>query len=61
LGEDRVGFGSDFDGATIPAAIGDVSGLPNLIDALLEKGYGRELVEKIAWKNWVAALERSIG
>ena len=28
LGEDGVGFGSDFDGATIPQAIGDVTGLP---------------------------------
>lgn len=61
LGEDHVGFGSDFDGATIPAAIGDVSGLPKLIGALAEKGYGRELIEKIAWRNWVAVLERTIG
>src|SRR5690606_18759327 len=28
LGEEGVGLGSDFDGALIPAAIGDVSGLP---------------------------------
>ncbi|MFC5384878.1 dipeptidase [Aquamicrobium segne] len=61
LGEDHVGFGSDFDGATIPAAIGDVAGLPSLISALADKGYGRELIEKIAWKNWVNVLERTIG
>jgi membrane dipeptidase len=61
LGEDHVGFGSDFDGATIPAGIGDVSGLPHLIGALAAKGYGRELIEKIAWKNWVGVLERTIG
>lgn len=61
LGEDHVGFGSDFDGATIPAAIGDVSGLPRLIEALAAHGFGRELIERIAWKNWVRVLERTIG
>jgi len=61
LGEDHVGLGSDFDGAVIPAPIGDVSGLPKLIDAFAAHGYGRELIEKIAWKNWARALEKSIG
>ena len=61
LGEDGVGLGSDFDGAPIPAEIGDVSGLPRLIEAFDKQGYGRELIEKIAWKNWVNILERSIG
>lgn len=61
LGEDHVGLGSDFDGAMIPAPIGDVSGLPKLIDAFARHGYGRELIEKIAWKNWAGALEKSIG
>jgi membrane dipeptidase len=61
LGEDGVGLGSDFDGAMIPAAIGDVSGLPKLLAAFAAHGYGRELVEKIAWKNWVNVLERTIG
>ena len=61
LGEDGVGFGSDFDGALIPAAIGDAAGLPKLIDALFERGYGRDLVEKIAYRNWIGILERTIG
>jgi membrane dipeptidase len=61
LGEDGVGLGSDFDGAVVPAAIGDAAGLPVLLDALLSRGYGRELVEKIAWKNWLSMLERTIG
>ena len=34
LGIDRVGFGSDFDGAQVPAVIGDASGLPKLLAAL---------------------------
>jgi len=45
----------------VPAAIGDAAGLPVLLDALLSRGYGRELVEKIAWKNWLSMLERTIG
>jgi len=61
LGEHGVGLGSDFDGAVIPAAIGDVSGLPRLLDVLADRGYGRELIEKIAWRNWVDLLERTIG
>ncbi len=61
LGEDRVGLGSDFDGAEMPADLGDVAGLPRLIDALRAHGFGDELVQKIAWKNWLAVLERSWG
>ncbi|MFW5833884.1 MAG: dipeptidase [Pseudomonadota bacterium] len=58
IGEDRVGLGSDFDGATIPAPIGDVAGLPRLVEALRAKGYGDTLVEKLAHGNWLALLER---
>ena len=61
LGEDHVGLGSDFDGATVPSDIGDVAGNPRLLDALRAHGFGNELVEKIAWKNWLAVLERTWG
>jgi len=61
LGEDGVGLGSDFDGALVPAAIGDASGLPRLLAAMAERGYGRALIEKIAWRNWLDVLERTIG
>ncbi len=56
LGEDRVGFGSDFDGATLPRGIGDVTGLPALLDALAAHGYGRALLEKLAFRNWLRVL-----
>ena len=39
LGVDRVGFGSDFDGATMPYGIRDVSGLPNLVEVMRAHGY----------------------
>ena len=61
LGEDHVGLGSDFDGTTIPAALGDAAGLPRMLQAMLDHGYGRDLVEKIAWKNWLGVLGRSWG
>ena len=38
-----------------------VFGLPRLTDAMLAHGYGRELVEKIAWRNWLSLAERSWG
>jgi membrane dipeptidase len=61
LGEDGVGLGSDFDGAPIPSPIGDVAGLPKLIEAFASHGFGPALIEKIAWRNWVNLLERTIG
>ncbi|WP_347311168.1 dipeptidase [Defluviimonas sp. SAOS-178_SWC] len=61
LGEDRVGLGSDFDGSTVPADIGDVAGLPRLIAALRSHGYDEALVRKLAHENWLALLERTWG
>jgi membrane dipeptidase len=61
LGEDGVALGSDFDGAVIPKAIGDASGLPRLLDAMLKHGFGRPLVRKIAQANWLRVLERTWG
>jgi membrane dipeptidase len=61
VGEDGVALGSDFDGAMVPAEIGDVTGVPKLLQALLDKGYGAELVRKIALDNWLSVIERTIG
>jgi len=61
LGEDGVALGSDFDGAMMPAAIGDVTGVPKLLQTLLDKGYGEDLVRKIALGNWVRMVERVMG
>ncbi len=60
-GEDHVGLGSDFDGARIPAHIGDASGLPRLVDAMRAHGYGAELTKKLCSENWMKVLERSWG
>lgn len=61
LGEDGVALGSDFDGAMMPAEIGDVTGVQKLLQALLDKGYGEELVAKIAMGNWLRMVERVMG
>jgi membrane dipeptidase len=61
VGVDGVGFGSDFDGATIPAEIGDVRGLPRLVDAMRRHGYDEETLRKLCYENWVNVLERTWG
>jgi membrane dipeptidase len=61
VGVDGVGFGSDFDGATIPAAIGDARGLPRLVEALRRHGYDEPTLRKICHENWVGVLERTWG
>jgi membrane dipeptidase len=61
LGEDGVGFGSDFDGATVPKGIGDVTGLPALQEAMLAHGFGDALMAKITHGNWQRVLERTWG
>ena len=61
LGEDHVGFGSDFDGATVPEGITDAAGLPRLIDALRMHGYDEVLIAKLAWDNWLSVLRRTWG
>jgi membrane dipeptidase len=60
-GEDNVGFGSDFDGAPMPAELGNASGLPKLIEALRGRGFGHELIEKLCFCNWLRVLRRTWG
>ncbi len=59
LGEDGVGIGSDFDGCSPPDCLRDVSCLPDLVQALLDAGFGTELVQKIAFDNWLNVLDRT--
>jgi membrane dipeptidase len=57
VGVEHVAFGSDFDGATIPAALGDVSGYPKLLAALADAGFTPAEIRKIAWDNWRRVLD----
>jgi membrane dipeptidase len=56
IGAEHVALGSDFDGATMPDELGDVAGLPRLLDALQAEFTAAE-VEAIAWDNWRRVLE----
>jgi membrane dipeptidase len=56
-GADHVGLGSDFDGATMPIGMEDVSKLPKISDALLKKGYSEQDVEKILGGNILRVME----
>lgn len=59
LGEDRVGFGSDFDGTVVPDAIGDVAGLVPLRHAMKAHGYNDQLMQKLCHGNWLRVLEKT--
>jgi membrane dipeptidase len=61
IGVAHVALGSDFDGATIPAELGDVAGLPRLLDGLRAAGFSEEELRAIAWDNWRRTLERAWG
>ncbi len=56
IGVDHVGLGSDFDGATVPAEVGGVHGLPLVLDALGRAGFSEAEVRAIAWGNWRRVL-----
>jgi membrane dipeptidase len=59
IGIDRVGLGSDFDGATVSSRIGDVAGLRKVVAALQEHGYDAAALRKITHENWVRVLRRT--
>ena len=61
LGVDKVALGSDFDGATMPAALANAAGLPRLIDGLRGRGYDDATLRKLGTENWLRVLERTWG
>ncbi len=61
LGEEHVGFGSDFDGALIGTELEDVTGLHRLIERMQQRGYSKTLIENICLNNWVRVLYRIFG
>jgi membrane dipeptidase len=61
LGEDHLGLGSDYDGATVPDGITDVVGQQNLVQAMRAHGYGEALLRKLCHENWFRVLERTWG
>jgi len=56
VGVAHVALGSDFDGATIPAAIGGADRMPRVLEALAAAGFDSREVRAIAWDNWCRVL-----
>ncbi len=61
LGEDRVGFGSDYDGAVVPEVLTSCAGLPELRHAMAKHGYNDALMSKLCHQNWLRVLEKTWG
>lgn len=59
LGEDGVGFGSDFDGAPMPQELGNAAGLQKLVQALRQREFGDKLIEKLCFRNWLRILHKT--
>ncbi|MDR6953031.1 membrane dipeptidase [Ancylobacter sp. 3268] len=59
VGIDGVALGSDYDGATIPAAIGDASRQQILVEALAADGFTAEELAKLCRENWLRVLARA--
>lgn len=55
-GIDHVGIGSDFYGGPTPEGLEDVSKFPDLIAALMGRGWGETALAKLASRNFVRVL-----
>jgi membrane dipeptidase len=55
-GIDHVGLGSDFDGATMPIGMEDVSKLPKITQALIGRGFPDADVEKVLGSNLLRVM-----
>lgn len=56
IGVEHVALGSDFDGATLPAALEGAAGLPKLVNELREVGFDEAELDAICWHNWRRVL-----
>ena len=61
IGEDRVGLGSDYDGAVMPEKLTNLSDLPNLRQAMKDHGYDEKIIKKICHENWLRVLHKTWG
>jgi len=58
VGDEHVGFGSDFDGVpTLPAGIDGSGCFPALLDALRRRGFSEESLQRIASGNFLRILD----
>ena len=57
VGIDHVSFGSDYDGTDVPMILKDISYYPKLLEFLEKKGFSRDDIEKIAYKNFLRVFK----
>jgi len=55
-GVDHVGLGSDYDGSDMPLGMEDVTHLPQITQALLDRGYSDSDIKKILGENTLRVL-----
>lgn len=55
-GVDHVGLGSDYDGSDMPLGMEDVTHLPQVTQALLDRGYSDADIKKILGENTLRVL-----
>lgn len=57
-GENNIGFGSDFDGIPyLPDDMRGIESMENLISLMEKRGYGKSIIKKIAYDNFVRVLK----
>jgi membrane dipeptidase len=61
VGEDGIGFGSDFDGAKMPVGLESAAEMQTVVRLLRSHGFGERLIEKLCFKNWLKVLRRTWG
>jgi Zn-dependent dipeptidase, microsomal dipeptidase homolog len=55
-GVDHVGFGTDFDGATVLEPVGDPTGFERVREGLVERGYTTAAIDKLTHENWARVI-----
>ncbi|WP_115865467.1 dipeptidase [Halorussus litoreus] len=59
VGVEHVALGSDFDGAGILDAVGDVTGLPDVMDEIRSRGFDEAEIRAIARDNWLRVVRET--
>jgi len=59
MGIEHVGFGADLDGTRVPSVVGDVAGLPRVVDALRSAGFDDTALAKMTHQNWLRVLRQT--
>jgi len=60
MGDDHVGFGSDFDGvpsSQLPRGVPDCGAFPQILERLAARGFDGDSLQKIAWGNFSRVLQ----